>query len=71
MAAKLPLEQVEGESSNIGVFEEAVAKAEKLGKAAREAADASTKTSQAALLAKCKLLRNVVFERKCVKTITD
>ena len=33
----------------IGVFEEAVARAEKLGRMAREAAEVSTKTSQDAV----------------------
>ena len=43
MTSKTPPEIIEGEESNIDVFEEAVAKAERLGREARQAATASTK----------------------------
>ncbi len=46
---KYPPELLSDVESGISVFEEAVARAEKLGKAAREAAEASTRTSQEAL----------------------
>jgi len=50
MAGKVPPEQVkDSESDAIGMFEEAVARAEKLGQMARQAAEASTRTSQDAL----------------------
>ena len=45
MAGKVPPEQTENMENNIGVFEEAVARAERLGKAAREAAGSITSRS--------------------------
>ena len=49
MTDESSLEHSGEDDNNIGVFEEAVVKAEQLGKAAREAAEKSTRTSQEAL----------------------
>jgi len=42
MADEITTEQIKGIENNIDLFAEAVAKAERLGKEAREAAEAST-----------------------------
>ena len=49
MTSKSPHKPLDDMESSIGIFEEAVSRAEALGKAAREAAEASSRTSQVAL----------------------